>query len=258
MKALIIGFAALTMAATGLLAADNALETNSDALRAAVEGKKGAAEVKKLAVLVLMEAKKEEAAPAASDADKENHDARVKYAEGVAEYAEYALYSESVGAPAATAADMIATLEAQSPKSKYLTEDAYLVVANASLTAQQVDRASQLAKRALTAPKGAKPELADATAHYIIGVVAASKKEQPVADKELRAALAGIKGVPAMEGPALYFLGEADYSLGRQSMDRSQADQGIKFLQQCALISGQYQSGAAAEVKRMKTELGEK
>jgi hypothetical protein len=134
----------------------------------------------------------------------------------------------------------------------------YLIVANASLNGQQVDRASQFAKRALTAPKGARPELADATAHYIVGVVAASKKELPVADKELRAALAGIKGVPAMEGPALYFLGEADYSLGRQGMDRGQADQGIKFLQQCALISGQYQSGAAAEVKRMKTELGEK
>ena len=79
-----------------------------------------------------------------------------------------------------------------------------------------------------------------------------------MADKELRAALAGIKGVPAMEGPALYFLGEADYTLGRQGMDRSQADQGIKFLQQSALISGAYQNGANAEVKRMKAEMGEK
>ena len=256
MKAFTIGFAALAMASTAMLAADE-LETNSDALRAAVDGKKGAAEIKRLAVLVLTEAKKEEG-PAAADADKENHEARVKYAQGVAEYAEYALYSASVGAPAATSADMIATLEAQSPKSKYLTEDAYLVVANSALSAQQTDRASQFAKKALTAPKGAKPELSDATAHYIIGVVAASKKEWPVTDKELRASLAGIKGVASMEGPALYFLGEADYTLGRQGMDRSQADQGIKFLQQSSLISGQYQSGAAAEVRRMKAELGEK
>jgi hypothetical protein len=61
-----------------------------------------------------------------------------------------------------------------------------------------------------------------------------------------------------MEGPAYYFLGEADYSLGRQGMDRAQADQGIKFILQSALISGQYQSVAASEAKRMKGELGEK
>ena len=246
------------MASAMLSAADvDPLQTNGDSLRAAVDGKKGAAEIKRLAVLVLTEAKKEEG-PAPADADKENWDAHVKYAQAQAEYAEYALYSASVGAPVATAVDMIATLEAQSPKSKYLTEDAYLIVANASLSAQQADRASQFAKKALAAPKGAKPELADATAHYIVGVVAANKKELPLADKELRAALAGIKGVPAMEGPALYFLGEADYTLGRQGMDRSQADQGIKFLQQSALISGAYQNGANAEVKRMKAEMGEK
>jgi aminopeptidase N len=259
MRILIISFAAFAMASAILSAADvDPLQANSDSLRAAVDGKKGAAEIKRLAVLVLTEAKKEEA-PAAADADKENHDARVKYAQGVAEYAEYALYSAaSAGAPAATAADLIATLEAQSPKSKYLTEDAYLIVARTAMDAQQVDRASQFAKKALTAPKGTKPEQADAAAHYIVGIVAANKKELPVADKELRAALAGIKGIPAMEGPALYFLGEADYTMGRQGMDRSQADQGIKFLQQSALISGAYQSGARAEVARMKTELGEK
>jgi len=230
MKVLMIGFAALAMISAILPAADvDPLQTNSDSLRAAVDGKKGATEIKRLAVLVLTEAKKEEG-PAPADADKDNWEAHVKYAQGVGEYAEYALYSASVGAPAATASDLIATLEAQSPKSKYLTEDAYLLVANAALSAQQGDRASAFAKKALTAPKGAKPELAAGTAHYIIGVVAANKKDLPVADKELRAALAGIKGIAAMEGPALYFLGEADYTLGRQGMDRAQADQGIKFL----------------------------
>ena len=82
-----------------LSAADvNPLQTNGDSLRAAVDGKKGAAEIKRLAVLVLTEAKKEEG-PAPADADKENWDAHVKYAQAQAEYAEYALYSASVGAP---------------------------------------------------------------------------------------------------------------------------------------------------------------
>jgi hypothetical protein len=258
MKVLISSFAALAMTCAMVQAADvDPLQTNSDALRAAVDGKKGVAEIKRLAVLVLTEAKKQEG-PAPADADKENWDAHVKYAEQVGEYAEYALYSSSIGAPAATAIDLISTLEAQAPKSKYLTEDAYLVVANAALSAQQGDRAAAFAKKALAAPKGAKPDQAAGTAHYIIGVVAANKKDNATADKELRAALPGIKGTPALEGPAFFFLGEADYTLGRQGMDRLQADQGIKYLLQSALISGQYQSAAAAEAKRMKTEMGEK
>ncbi len=259
MKVMITTIAALAMLCATLPAADDALQTNSDALRAAVDGKKGAAEIKRLSIAVFADAKKQ-MGPAPADADKENWDAHVKYAQQVSEYAEYALYSASVGAPAATAIDMISTLEAQAPKSKYLTQDAYLVVANAAMTGQQGDRAAAFARRSLTAPKGAKPDQATAQAHYIIGVVAATsaKKDYATADKELRASLTGIKGIPAMEGPAYFFLGEADYTLGRQGMDRAQADQGIQFLVKCSLIPGQYQASAVTEAKRMKTELGEK
>lgn len=257
MKALSICFAALALGCGLAVAADDALQTNSDALRAAVEGKKGAAEIKRLALLVFAEAKKAEG-PAPADADKDYWAQNAKYAQGVEEYAEYALYAATAGAPAATAIDLITTLDAQAPKSKYLNEDAFLMVANAAMTAQQGDRAATFARRALAAPKGAKAEQADGTAHYIIGVVAANKKDNATADKELRASLAGIKGNPSMEGPAYYFLGEAVYALGRQGMDRMGADQGIKYMQQAALISGPYQSGAAAEARRMKTEMGEK
>lgn len=257
MKVLITAVAALVIGCGLVAAADDALQTNSDALRAAVDGKKGAAEIKRLATVVFTEAKKQ-MGPAPADADKENWAERTKYAEGVAEYAEYAVYAASIGAPAATAIDLISTLEAHAPKSKYLNQDVYLTVANAALGAQQGDRAAAFARKSLTAAKGAKPEQASATAHYIIGVVAANKKDMATADKELRAALAGIKGNPSMEGPALFFLGQADYQLGRQGMDRAQADQGIKFMLQAALISGQYQSAAAAEARRMKTELGVK
>lgn len=257
MKLLIAGFTALVIACAVLPAADDPLQTANDSLQAAMDGKKGAAEIKRLAVVVLTEAKKA-MGPAPADTDKDYWEAHVKYAQQASEYAEYALYSASVGAPAAAAIDLISTLEAQAPKSKYLTQDAYLVVANAAMTAQQGDRASAFAKKSLTAPKGANPEKATGTAHYIIGVVAATKKDLPTADKELRAALPGIKGTAALEGPAYYFLGEADYSLGRQSMDRILADQGIKYVLQSSLIPGQYQSMAATEGKRMKTEMGEK
>ncbi len=256
MKVLITSFAALAMACAILSAADD-LQTNNDALRAAVDAKKPAAEIKRLAVLVLTEAKKQMGPAPADSTDKENWDAHVKYAEQVSEFAEYALYSTALSAPSATMVDLISTLETQAPKSKYLNQDAYLAVANAVLSSQP-DRASAFAKKAITAPKGAKPDQATASAHWIVGVVAANKKDWNTTDKELRASLAGIKGTAALEGPAYYFLGEAVYALGRQSMDRGQADQGIKFMMQSALITGQYQSGAAAEARRMKTEMGEK
>jgi hypothetical protein len=211
----------------------------------------------RLALLIFAEAKKA-TGPAPADVDKENWDAHAKYAQQVAEYAEYALYSESLETPPATAIDLIAALETNAPKSKYLTQDAYLVAANAAFTLQQTDRASAFAKRSLTAPKGAKPEQAAATAHYIIGMVAANKNDFAAADRELKAALPGIKGISAMEGPAYYYLGEAEYRIGRQNMDRTQADQGIKYILQAALISGQYQTLAANEAKRMKSEMGEK
>jgi len=257
MKTLITAMIAVAACCGMLAAADDALQTNSDALRAAVDGKKGAAEIKKLATTVLNEAKKAEG-PAPADADKDNWAARQKYAEGVAEYAEYALYSASVGASSATAIDMISTLENLAPKSKYLTQDAYLVVANAAMTAQDADRAMAFARKALTAPKGANAAKAETNAHYIIGIAAANKKDNATANKELREALPGLKGTPSMEGPALYFLGEAAYAIGRQQMDRTGADQGIKYMLQAALISGPYQAGAAAEARRMKAEMGEK
>jgi hypothetical protein len=254
MKVFVTAVAALLMTCAILPAQDD-LTASNDSLRAAVEGKKGAAEIKRLAVQVMTQAKKQ-MGPVPAGMEKDSWEEHAKYAEQVSEYAEYALYAASVGAPAATAIDMVSTLETQNPKSKYLTQDAYITVANAAMSSQMADRATAFAKKSLTAPKGAKPEQATATAHYIVGVVAATKNDFATADKELKAALPGIKGIPAMEGPAYYYLGAAEYRLGRQAMDRAQIDQGIKYTGQAALISGQYQQLAAAGLKTMKTEMG--
>lgn len=256
MKVFMTIIAAVAMLCASLPAADDPLQTASDSLRAAVDGKKGAPEIKRLSLLVLTEAKKQ-MGPAPADADKENWDAHVKYAEQVSGYAEYALYSASLGAPAATAIDLISTLEAQAPKSKYLTQDSYLAVANAAMQSQP-DRAVAFARKSLTAAKGSAPEKAAGNAHWIVGVIAANKSDFTTADKELRAALTGIKGNPAMEGAAYYFLGAADYRLGRQAMDRTLADQGIKYTLQATMISGQYQAMAVSAAKTMKAEMGEK
>lgn len=256
MKVIISSLAALLMFGAIVSAADDPLVTNSDALRAAVDGKKGAAEIKRLAVLVLTEAKKAQG-PAPADADKAWWEEHAKYAEQVADYADYALVNAASGAPTATQMDLITTLETESPKSKYLTQDAYILVAEGAMSAQQADRAAAFARKSLTAPRGSKPEQVTAEAHYIIGVSAATKQDFTTADKELKIAMAGVKGTPR-EPITLFYLGEADYNLGRKTMDRTMIDQGIKYLNQCALIPGQYQSQSSAEVRRMKAEVGEK
>ena len=253
MKVLFTAVAVLVMSCA-ILPAQDELQTNNDSLRAAVEGKKGAAEIKRLAVAVMTLAKKQ-MGPVPAGMEKDSWEEHAKYAAQVSEYAEYALYAASSGAPAATSIDLVTTLETQNPKSKYLTQDAYIAVANAAMGAQMADRATAFAKKSLTAPKGTKPEQAAGTAHYIIGVVAATKNDFATADKELKLALPSIKGTQ-MEASGLYYLGAAEYRVGRQSMDRTQIDAGIKYTGQAALMTGQYQSLAAASLKQMRTEMG--
>src|SRR4249920_1486885 len=99
---------AVLLITCGILPAQDELVTANDSLRAAVEGKKGAAEIKKLALQVMTLAKKQ-MGPVPAGMEKESWDEHAKYATGVSEFAEYALYSASVGAPSATAVDLIST-----------------------------------------------------------------------------------------------------------------------------------------------------
>jgi hypothetical protein len=91
--------------------------------------KKDAAPVKKLAVSLFDLSRKAIAAPEPTSAiEKEDWPNRVKYAKEAEGYAEYALYATAVQSEPATMVDLLGTLEAKSPKSKYLDQgyDAYL------------------------------------------------------------------------------------------------------------------------------------
>jgi len=146
---------------------------------------KNAAQVKKLAAETNAAAKQVIAAPS-SQADQ------VKYAKEVQSYAEYALYTMAVAAPPETAVDLLATLEQQNPKSKYLddgygyyfaclsktggaakipaiaekaianlpgNEDLLMILANTAMEHNQNDRALNYADRLVAAVnKHSKPE----------------------------------------------------------------------------------------------------
>src|ERR1035438_1684320 len=110
----------LVGAPVSVAAAD--LEGTFQALKDA-EAKGDAALVKKLAVEAGAMAKEAaaEAAPASAD-EKQAWTDRVKYAQDVESYTEYALYAVAIKGPAATTVDLMSTLEELNPKGKYLDQ----------------------------------------------------------------------------------------------------------------------------------------
>src|ERR1017187_5902578 len=98
------------------------LDTNYQSLKDA-EAKGDVAAVKKLAAETSAMAREAaaEAAPQGAD-EKDAWTKRVAYAKDVDSYCDYALYAVAVKSQPAVAVDLLAALEAQSPKSKYLDE----------------------------------------------------------------------------------------------------------------------------------------
>jgi hypothetical protein len=183
-----VGIAIFLM--TGPVVVADELDDTYQSLQDAV-AKKDAALVKKLAVPLFDLSRKAIAAPEPTSAiEKEDWPNRVKYAKEAEGYAEYALYATAVQAEPATMVDMLGTLEAQSPKSKYLDQgyqaylaalrqvgkeadipaivdkavvnfpnnpDLLLVAATTAQAKKQTDRAISLANR-LVAAANARPK----------------------------------------------------------------------------------------------------
>ena len=278
------------------------LDTTYQSLKDA-EAKGDAAAVKKLAAETSALARKAAAEAAPEDAsEKDAWTARVAYAKDVDLQAEYALVDVALKSQPATMVDLLAALEAQNPKSKYL-DDAYAnylyalnqVGASAKIPAiaekglanfpenpdllyfltenarssKQNDRAQSYANRLLAAfAKRPKPEgVSEADwekkksammgeGYRISGVVSGEKSQYAAADKNLRAAMPYIKGNNAFTAEALFYLGLADYNLGKMTMSKAKILEGAKFSDQCAAITGPYAEQAYKNSMIMKTEAG--
>ena len=278
------------------------LDTTYQSLKDA-EAKGDAAAVKKLAAETSALARKAAAEAAPEDAsEKDAWTARVAYAKDVDLQAEYALVDVALKSQPATMVDLLAALEAQNPKSKYL-DDAYAnylyalnqVGASAKIPAiaekglanfpenpdllyfltenarssRQNDRAQSYANRLLAAfAKRPKPEgVSEADwekkksammgeGYRISGVVSGEKSQYAAADKNLRAAMPYIKGNNAFTAEALFYLGLADYNLGKMTMSKAKILEGAKFSDQCAAITGPYAEQAYKNSMIMKTEAG--
>jgi hypothetical protein len=146
-------------------------------------------------------------------------------------------------------------------------DDLLLFTMETAVTKKQTDRALVYANR-LTAAVGkhGKPEgvpAADwerkknaelARGYYMAGAISASKGVWVAADKNLRAALPLIQGQPTMLGPALFYLGMANYQLAKMTMNKPKMLEAVKFSEQSMAIPGDFQDQAHHNALVMKDE----
>lgn len=262
------------------------LNTDFDALKAAVEGK-DAAKVKALAPAV---SKGSRAIITKGDDPADV----IEFAKGADEYSEYALSIEAVQAsdPQATI-DFGDMLLAQNAKSKHV--DTMAAAYLAALAKQSAAKATAGAQKILAG----RPENEDALYYAASGnpgtyagrlVAVMSKKPKPEGvsdadwakkkesylgigyfyggasacgrqawaecDRDLKAAEPLVKGSPQMLGNTYFYLGLANYQLGKLTQDRTKLQAGLKYSQQAAALPGPNQAQANNNVAAMQKELG--
>lgn len=273
-------FVALLLGTGSAAAAAEDLDSSYQNLQEAV-AKKDAALVKKLAAETVVFARQAAAEAEPQDAnEKDAWKKRVAYARDVESYTEYALYATAVQLDQAGMIDLMSSLEAQNPKSKYLDQGyaAYLVaigrtggeakvvstaekalanfpqnpdllriVAESAMTRKQTDRALGYANRLVAAAgKHSKAEGESASdfersrtiwlasGYWIAGTISADKGSYVAADKNLRAALPLVKGDDYRTGVALFYLGVANYQIGKATLDKKKVLEGAQFSDQAA------------------------
>ncbi|MBX9603229.1 MAG: hypothetical protein K2X35_19655 [Bryobacteraceae bacterium] len=147
-------------------------------------------------------------------------------------------------------------------------EDLLLVLADGYLSSKQPDKALAMAQK-LTAVMEAKarPEAVPADVwekkkagalgrgYWIAGIVYADQKKHAEADKVLRAALPYLANDAAMMGPAAFYLGIANYEMGKASKNRAKLADALKFSEQSGAIAGPYQAAAQKNAKSIRAEL---
>ena len=264
----------------GLVRADD-LEDSYTKLKADVE-KKDADAVKADGAATFKLAQALVNAPQPSDAaEVDNWKQRVEYGKEVVAYTEYALAAVAAEAEGPKAIELVETLVAQNPKSKYIDSctQAYLAALGKSggaakqmegmtkivagrpdnevalaalsegLMSKSPDRALGYANR-LIKNKGAGL----ATGYFVAGVVNGAKNAWIDCDRNLKAALPMVHDNYKL-GIVYFYLGLANYSLGKQTMDRPRMQAGLKYSQQSAAIAGPMKDQAYHNVLAIQNEL---
>ena len=145
--------------------------------------------------------------------------------------------------------------------------DLLATLADAAMAGKQGDRAIGYANRLVSAAaKSKKPDslpqadfdrqkgAALGRGYWIAGVLYGERNQAFETDRNLRAALPYIRGNDAMMAPALFYLGVANYTLGRQTLNKARVLEAAKFSEQAAAIKSAYAQQAWRNAQGMKDE----
>jgi len=92
--------------------------------------------------------------------------------------------------------------------------------------------------------------------YYIAGASAAQAQSWKDCDTNLRAAIPYMASNPGISGTVYFYLGLANYQLGKLTGDRTKMQEGQKFSEQAANIAGPMQTQAQRNAALIKQELG--
>jgi hypothetical protein len=93
-------------------------------------------------------------------------------------------------------------------------------------------------------------------AYWFAGVIHANKQLWGPANQELRSALPLIKDNDTLAATALFYLGVANYQLGKLTLSKAQVLEGAKFSEQAAALQSPYAQQAWRNAQISKTEAG--
>jgi hypothetical protein len=93
-----------------------------------------------------------------------------------------------------------------------------------------------------------------ARAYWIAGINYGSLNQYKESDKDLRLAVPMIQGQNELLGPALFYLGVANYNLAKPTKDKKMAGEAAKFSDQSAAIKGPYQDLAKKNAISIRRE----
>jgi hypothetical protein len=146
-------------------------------------------------------------------------------------------------------------------------EDVLLVLADGYMTQKNPDKSIQYANRLTEVMKTkAKPEGASdadwdkrknamlARGYWTAGINYGSQNQYAECDKALRAALPLIQGQNELLGPALFYLGVANYNMAKPAKDKAMAAEAIRFSDQSSAIKSPFQAQAQKNALSIRRE----
>lgn len=172
----------------------------------------------------------------------------------------YALYFEALEK---TGAKAKVPLIAEKAVARFPSNpDILLALAENAMVRKQGDAALRYSKRLITATDArakeeskARTDSLLARGYWMAGVTEGEKNNYIEANRDLRAALPLIQENDAMLGPAYFYLGVANYQLGKQTFNRSQIAEAEKFSERAAAIKTSYSNQAWINAQLIKAEL---